>query len=212
MLNFFDNDPLLTGFNTHYLDEINATIPWYPLLMYMFCRILGSKNIVEVGIAEGYSTFYLAHAAKINEGMYYGIDIRKKWCQEADEHLTSFDLPHQIFHKDTKLIDKIDFTDRIDIAFLDGEHNTEAVQHEIDLIYPLLHDRGWGYIFIHDIIDPGNADIWYKLQSDSRFEKIGFNPNYGLGILRKLEGLDYKDIADRLGVLKSDQVIEPENL
>ena len=72
--------------------------------------------------------------------------------------------------------------------------------HEVELIYPLLNGYGWGYIFIHDIVDMGNAGAWLKLKSDKRFETLGTHPNYGLGIARKMEGLDYKDVARKFEV------------
>ena len=193
---------MLSGFNNHFMDDINATVAYYPLLIYLFIRFNDSKNIFEVGIEGGYSTYYLAHAAKMNGGMYYGVDINEESCEHAKKQLTKAKLPHKIIQADTKKMEKIDFMEKIDIAFLDGEHTTAAVQHEVEMIYPLLADRGWGYIFIHDIVDMGNADIWWKLKNDKRFETLGTNANYGLGIARKIEGVDYEDIAKRLGQLE----------
>lgn len=195
MIESWKKDKLLAGFSHHFMNEINSTLPYYPLLMYIFIRAHDQKQILEVGIEEGYSTYYLAHAAKMSGGMYYGIDINQESCDNADRELTKAGLPHKIICADTKEIEKIDFMDRIDFAFLDGEHTTEAVLHEIELIYPLLNGRGRGYVFIHDIVDMGNAGAWLKLKHDERFETLGMEPNYGLGIARKIEGLDYEDTA-----------------
>jgi len=197
MINFWEKDKLLAGFNNHFLNEINATLPDYPLLMYTFIRANSHKNILEVGLEQGYSAFYFAYAAKMNGGKYYGIDINERYCEIIDKELTKADLPHEIICADTKKMEKIDFMENINFAFLDGEHTTEAVSHEVELIYPLLTHDGWGYIFIHDIVDMGNAGAWWKLKNDKRFETLGLNPNYGLGIARKMEGLDYEDVARR---------------
>jgi len=197
MINFWKKDKLLTGFSNHFMSEVNATLPYFAPLMYIFIMAHKHKNILEVGLAEGYSSYYLAYAAKMNEGIYYGIDNNPNCCKNIDKKLTEADFPHKITCADTKRIKNIDFTDRIDFAFLDGEHSTEAVMHEVELIYPLLANKGWGYIAIHDIVDMGNAGAWLKLKNDERFETLGTNPNYGLGIARKIEGVDYEDIARR---------------
>jgi len=200
MIKSWEKDKLLAGFSNHFMDEVNSTLPYFPPLMYVFARAHDCKNILEVGIERGYSTYYLAHAAKMSGGMYYGIDNEARYCENIDRELTKANLPHKIICADTKKMEKIDFVERIDFAFLDGEHTTEAVMHEIDLIYPLLVASGWGYIFIHDIVDMGNAGAWLKLKNDKRFETLGLNPNYGLGIARKMENVDYEDVARRFEV------------
>jgi hypothetical protein len=67
--------------------------------------------------------------------------------------------------------------------------------HEIELVYPLLKDRGFGFIFLHDIVDMGVSGAWWKLKNDPRFESIGLEANYGLDILRKLENVRYEEKA-----------------
>jgi predicted O-methyltransferase YrrM len=164
-------------------------------LIYLIAKIHGSKNILEVGTDVGYSSYYLAEVAKENGGMFFGIEILKDMCDKVDKMLTEAKLPHKIIQADTKKMKEIDFTDSIDIAFLDGEHTTEAVLHEVELIYPLLKDRGFGFVLVHDVVDMGNAGAWLKLKSDPRFESIALEANYGLGILRKLEGVRYEEKA-----------------
>jgi len=194
------NNKFLTGFGDHPLGWMNTTVAYYPLFIYLFAKIHQSKEILEIGTDHGYSSYYLAAIAEENEGTYYGIDIEQAMLDRTGKMLDEADLPYKLILADTKKLEKIDFAERIDLAFLDGEHTTEAVEHEIELIYPLLPGNGWGYIFIHDIVDGGNANVWLKLQGDPRFEKLGMHPNYGMGILRKMEGLDYKNVADRFGI------------
>jgi len=185
----------------HYLDEMNATCCYYPILVYLFSKFTEVGNILEIGMERGYGAYYLARAAKEKGGMYYGIDIEQDYCDKIDKLLTDADLPHKIICADTKKMEKIDFVDRIDLAFIDGEHTTTAVMHEVEMIYPLMPSGGWGYIFLHDIVDGGVADAWWKLKNDDRFETMGTNQNYGLGIARKIEGIDYEAIAKRLGII-----------
>jgi predicted O-methyltransferase YrrM len=198
MIDFFKDNKFLKGFSNHPSNDCNFTCTYFPLLMYLFAIIHGSKNILEIGSAEGYSAYYLAEVAKVNNGMYYGIDINPGLIERVDKLLG--DLPHKMICADTKKMDKIDFTDSLDIVWIDGEHTTEAVMHEIELVYPLLKDRGFGFIFLHDIVDMGVSGAWLKLKNDPRFESIGLEANYGLGILRKLDGVRYEEKAQMFEV------------
>ena len=199
MISFFKGDKFLEGFNNHFLEEINSTLPYYGPLMYIWTRALRSKYILEIGIEQGYTSYQFAVAAKKNNGRYYGIDIEKGWIDKFSPIIKKENLPAQLFIRDSKEIKDLSELniEKVDFAFLDGEHSTEAVLHEVDLIYPKLSSGGWGYIFIHDIVDMGNAGAWLNLIKDNRFEALGLNANYGLGILRKKEGLDYKQNADK---------------
>jgi hypothetical protein len=192
MIDFFKNEKFLRGFSTHPSKDCNFTCTYFPLLIYLFAKIHGSKNILEIGSAEGYSAYYLSEIAKENGGMYYGIDINPGLIERVDKLLG--DLPHKMICADTKKLDKLDI-DSLDIVWIDGEHTTEAVMHEIELVYPLLKDRGFGFIFLHDIVDMGVSGAWWKLKNDPRFESIGLEANYGLGILRKLENVRYEEKA-----------------
>ena len=196
-------DLLAEGFIDHFNQAINCTIPHYPMMMYCFIYALGLRHILEIGVAQGWTSYYLARAAHHNGGHFYGIDIDESYCQMVRDGLDSKKLPHTIVSADTKDLEKLDFIPQLDFAFLDGEHSTEAVLHEVEMIYPLLGENGTGFIFIHDIIDAGNSDAWWKLKNDSRFEGIGMNANYGLGILRKMKGMDYEELAKKYGRVKS---------
>ena len=197
-------DLLVEGFTNHFSQEMNSTIPFYPMMMYCFIYALGLQNILEVGILRGYTSYYLARAANVNGGHYYGIDVNQPYCDIVKAGLDSFNLPNTVLCRDTKKMEKIDFIDRIDFAFLDGEHTTNAVLHEVEMTYPLLNTSCNSFIFVHDIIAQGTSDAWWKLKQDPRFEGIGMNANYGLGMLRKLEGVDYADLAKKCGKLRYD--------
>jgi 23S rRNA U2552 (ribose-2'-O)-methylase RlmE/FtsJ len=199
MIEELKNDRVIKA--DHYLNQMNATCAWYPILIYMFGKFAQAQNIVEIGSAEGYGSYYLAQIAKDHGGMYYGIDFNPGLIERVDKLLTEADLPHTMICADTKEMTSFDFTDRIDIAFVDGEHTTEAVMHEIELLYPKMNKRGYGWIFCHDIVDMGVAGAWLQLTKDKRFESVGTNHNYGLGILRCVEGMEsYESIAERFEV------------
>jgi predicted O-methyltransferase YrrM len=198
MIDFFKDEKFLSGFAEHPSNDCNFTCTYFPLLIYLFAKIHCSKNILEIGSAEGYSSYYLAEIAKENDGMYYGIDINPGLVDRVDKMLG--DLPHKMICADTHKMEKIDFTDSLDIVWIDGEHTTKAVMHEIELVYPLLKDRGFGFIFLHDIVDMGVSGAWLQLKNDPRFESIGLEANYGLGILRKLENVRYQEKADMFAV------------
>jgi predicted O-methyltransferase YrrM len=121
MIEFFKDNKFLSGFSNHPSKDCNFTLTYFPLLIYLFATIHGSKNILEVGTDSGYSSYYLAEAAKANDGMYYGIEILPEMCERVDKLLG--DLPHKIICADTKKLKTLDI-ESIDIAFLDGEHTT----------------------------------------------------------------------------------------
>jgi hypothetical protein len=199
MIQELKDNPIIK--DNHFLDAMNTTDAWYPILIYMFGMFTQAKNILEIGSAEGYGSYYLAQAAKMNDGMYYGVDINQGLCDRVDNLLTKENLPHKMICADTKQLEKIDFTDRIDIAFLDGEHTTEAVMHEIDLIYPILNKNGYGWMFFHDVHDMGAAGAWLQMTKDPRFECVTVQHNYGLGIARAIEGVEsYESLASRFEV------------
>jgi predicted O-methyltransferase YrrM len=186
----------------HINDEMNATCAYFPQLIYMFAKSIDAEHILEVGTAEGYGSYYLAKAAQETKGMFYGIDINQGLVDKVNAKLENEGLPHQLICADTKELTSLPFP-RVDIAFLDGEHTSEAVLHEIELIYPILNKRGLGWIFIHDVVDCGNSEAWLKLTQDKRFESTCIHAHYGLGILRAIEGMEsYESLAKRFGVLK----------
>lgn len=184
----------------HFNNEMNCTCAYYPILIYLFAKISQAQHILEIGSAEGYGSFYLATAAKENGGMYYGIDIEPGLINRVRGKLDESMLPNQMICVDTKKLEELPI-ERVDIAFIDGEHTTEAVMHEVELIYPKLTKRGYGFLMFHDVHDMGVAGAWLQMTRDPRFECLTILHNYGLGIARAIDGMEpYESLAKRFEV------------
>lgn len=189
----------LRGFNDHlpHFWQPNCT-NWYEVLfIYPFLKVNNCRHILEIGQAEGYTSYYMATAAKENNGTYLAIDICDTYNRPIEpfgyslrRYFEGEELPARFIQSDTKQMDKIpDFAsgglDQIDFAFIDGEHKTDTIIHEVyELILPKLRKDGWGYIFFDDVFDMGAEGAWAIIQKDSRFESLTMFPNGGFGLTR----------------------------
>lgn len=202
----------LEGYNNNHpaLWEPNCTCWGNPLIMYPIIHVCGLKNILEIGQAEGYSSYYLATAAKENGGTFLAIDIEDTWNRPREPFgygLKRFFegqmLPARFIQSDTKLMTRIPGyneggLDEIDAAYIDGEHKTDTILHEVyDLILPKMKKDGFRYIFFDDVVDMGAEGAWAELCSQpDKFECLTVHPNGGFGIMRvkkeELKG-DFQD-------------------
>lgn len=199
MINFFTRHRFLKSFNEHmpHMWQPNCTDVYHPPFVYFLAAYYGFKNILEIGQAEGYGSYYLAVAAMENGGTFLAIDIQDTWERPHEPFGYSLKryfegemLPARFIQADTKLMGSIPNhadggLDVIDLAYIDGEHKTETILHEVyDLILPKTRGGGWSYICLDDVVDQGAQDAWSVLKKDPRFECLGFHPNGGFGIAR----------------------------
>ena len=213
-------------------ENINATTPFYGPLLYAMARIIGAHNAVEIGIAEGYCSGFLAHAIQDNNkryamgGRFFGIDIGdKSWIQAKHDEQQ---LPSTFIQDEKGSVhwletQKILGPETVDLVFIDGLHFGPYIAREIELIYPLVKGNGNGYICCHDVYSTAE-EIWLKLLERTApdingvmkpaWEHMRFLNNYGFGILRKMEGYDHqkkhwpdgdqKDLAISQGVCDAE--------
>lgn len=196
---YFDSyeDPILKLLQEYHFTNLNSTITWFGPMLYFFARAIEAHQILEIGTAEGYTSFYLAHAVKANgiryqvtNGRFYGIDI----CQveKTQEKLNQYKLPATILNLDSMLITPETFKDiKFDMIFQDGCHETDYVLRELEILYPQLKPNG--YWIFHDSAGPAE-EAWHKVIKDDRykFEYIRFITPYGMSMMRKIEGVDPK--------------------
>lgn len=204
-MTFFNQYPFLRGFNDNAPHHWQPNMTdWYdPIIMYGMCVAYGFKNILEIGQAEGYTSWYLANAAKHFGGTYLGIDIQDTWNRPHEPFGYSLKryfegemVPARFICSDTMLMKEIPSyrdggLDIIDLAFIDGRHETPYIMHEVyDLILPKIRKEGWGFICLDDIIDQGAQEAWSLIKKDKQFEHLTMHPNGGFGILRVKNGAD----------------------
>ncbi len=154
--------------STHFIN-INATIPFFGPMLYFLIRALRCEKVLEIGHAEGYTSYYMANAVNDNairfgysEPMYYGVDIIKS--EEVSRNLSVCGLPNTILNLDTIKLDSDTFKDiKFDLIFQDGPHDTEHVLYELGVLYPQLKGEGKGYWIFHDSRGPAE-DAWKKLK------------------------------------------------
>ena len=192
--------PIYEALQKIHFTNINSTIMWSPLL-YFFAMAIGCKNILEIGTAECYTSFYLASAVKdhakrfgISDSMFYGIDISQ--IEKAKKKLGDAGLPNHIID-----MDSINLTPdtlhgvTFDMIFQDGAHDTKHVLHELDVMYPQLKGDGRGYWIFHDCFGPAEEGFRELMKMIGKGKKYDFewcrlDCVYGLAILRKMEGYD----------------------
>ena len=145
------------------------------LVLYSLANILQAKTVIEIGCAYGDTTLALCAAVSGYGGFIHGFDI---WPSEDDyynqtavsERITAKGYDNVIIHK--KNSQDADFPEvldslcpnKIDFAFIDGDHHYEAAKNEFCSIYPLMSDNG--IIAIHDtLLFPGVKQFIAELRT-----------------------------------------------
>lgn len=199
-------------------EMINSTTPMYGPLLYTLGRAIPAYNVLEIGVAEGWSSGFMAWAVKENNirqamnGHFYGLDIgNKEHLQKMHDEagLESTFIYHpkgsvdflenkELWPEKWKTMDP---RGMFDLVFIDGLHEINYVRREMELIYPLVKGNGAGYIAHHDVysfMEKLWPEMTERLAPDINgimkpaFEHIRFLENYGFGLLRKMEGYDYQ--------------------
>ncbi len=141
-----------------------------------YCRILfrlanrfRAESILELGTSLGVSTAYFSKARKNSkiytlEGCAEIAQIARKSFDKLDcQNITQIEG-----NFDDTLPKLLPTLNRIDFAFIDGNHQEKSTLKYVDLIYPKLADNS--VIIIDDIYwSPGMKNAWNQLISDSRF-------------------------------------------
>lgn len=192
--------PIMENLQRMHYTNVNSTIPYFGPMLYLLVRQFGCEQILEIGHAEGYTSFYLAHGVKDNAtrfGMagnhYYGIDIVQTESTKAK--LESEGLPVTVLNMDSLTLTKDTFGVTFDLIFQDGNHDEEHVIKEWEAMWPSLKGNGDGYWIAHDSEGPA----WHGCRALRRILKernvphdiISLGGMYGLMIIRKMEGFDY---------------------
>lgn len=201
-------------------EMINSTTPHFGPLLYTLGRSIPAYNVLEIGVAEGWSSGFMAWAVKENNtrygmnGKYFGLDIgNKDHLQKMHDEagLNSQFILHEkgsvdfLEHEELWPIEwrNRDHRGFFDLIFIDGLHESNYVRREIELVYPLLKGNGTGYLCNHDVYAFMEA-LWPEIVAQQapdingvmrpRWEHLRLMENYGFGIMRKMEGYDHSKV------------------
>lgn len=194
-------EPVMSNLQRMHFTNINTTIPYFGPMLYLLVRQFGCEQVLEIGHAEGYSSFYLAHGVKDNAtrfnmsgNRYYGIDIVQ--TERVRNQLLAENLPIIVQQKDSMTLDKDSFPGVIfDLIFQDGNHDTEHVIYEFNAMWSQLKGQGKGYWIAHDAEGPAwdgcNKIKLLLKERNEPHEVITLGGIYGLMIIRKMTDFDY---------------------
>lgn len=221
-------------------ESINSTTPFYGPLLYTIARAIGAHRVLEIGVAQGWTSGFLAWAVQENNvrygagGQFWAIDIDDKaYIQKNHDALK---LPSSFIHHPEGSVHFLEHPElwpaewgpeAFDLIFIDGLHETNYVRRETELVYPLLKGNGNGYLVHHDVY-AFMEKLWPEIVAQTapdkegvlrpRWEHMRFLNNYGLGLLRKMEGYDHKkqfwpdgdqkDLAISQGYLNPDGTVK----
>ncbi|MDD5255360.1 MAG: class I SAM-dependent methyltransferase [Candidatus Omnitrophica bacterium] len=141
--------------------EMNMLSPLRAPLLYVFCRVAKPRQVVETGVAEGFSSsFILAALEKNGKGRLYSIDLPNQPGQELlGAASTGWLIPGQLSGRwhltlgpsKEKLPPLLDELGSIDLFYHDSDHSYENMMFEFHAALPRLADGG--FVVSDDITD-----------------------------------------------------------
>ena len=188
--------PIYEAMYNQHVSPINTTSNYYGPMLYWLCRCACALNVMEIGMAEGWSSFFLASAVKDESlrqswnGQYYGVDIADKtWIFDK---MKERGVGGKHICKDSLDLVPKDWDERtLQVVFQDGWHSTEYVLDEMKILGPYLQDNGNGYWIMHDVYSYCEEGFAKIKELHPKWECIRFLTNYGLAIFRNMDNYDY---------------------
>jgi predicted O-methyltransferase YrrM len=132
------------------------------LVLYGLCRSMKPKVCVEIGSARGKSACYVGTALKENgTGHLYAIDPHTKTNWNDAESVDTYEIMRDNLNK-FRLQDVVtmvrktssetlnEWTEKIDLIFIDGDHSYEGVKADWEGFRP--HLNKFGLVVFHDTL------------------------------------------------------------
>jgi caffeoyl-CoA O-methyltransferase len=122
--------------------RIQSIHPDSARLLYLLALAKGAKSIVEVGMSHGYSTLWLASAARINGGKVVAHDMNSERIAAARQNFDEAGLADwiEIIEGDARQTLRRR-TEPVDLLFIDISEKS-AYRVVFDLVYPRLVKGG----------------------------------------------------------------------
>ena len=110
-------------FNQH-IGPCNSTTSYYGPMLYWLCRCANALNVLEIGLAQMWSSFFMASAVKDEgvrhgvQGTYYGVDIGDK--KELFDLMNARGVNAKFIHKDSLDLVPSDWDNKmLDVVYQD---------------------------------------------------------------------------------------------
>lgn len=158
-------------------------------LLHGLVRSMKPEFCVEIGSAHGYSTCLIALALKLNlRGRLWAVDPHREnaWSDPnpaGSLHVLRHNLRSLGVSTFVEVVPKctsdavLDLPDRVDFAFIDGDHSYEGVKLDWSILLPRLAE--FAVVVFHD-------SMWERRADDPHYQKWR---RPGVGVPRFLEEL-----------------------
>lgn len=179
LLNFFRRK--VSGMLTQRDIDLSGDVWCYQPTLFYLAYGIKAKTIIEIGVADGSTTMPLLKAAEENGGVVHSIDPSgcedaKRLVSEANyESLWRFhNVKSDIFFKS--------FEDKIDFAFIDGDHSFVAVANDVRNCCKRLSKEG--VVFVSDFGNYTGNDN--QINPDNYISQTSYEEQCSNGIFKGL--------------------------
>ena len=150
----------------------------YYKIKYDICKEINPKLIVEIGVRAGYSAWSFLQACPGSK--YIGIDANNgkhggqggedgSYAEWAKTILKGYDTT--FINLDTQKVNEFDFRN-VDLFHIDGDHSVDGVQHDLNLAFNTISDRGVMLIDYISYIEDVKIGVYKWI--NKMIEKIDF--------------------------------------
>lgn len=153
------------------------------LLHLPFLRERARGNVLEIGVSRGNSTTALLMGVKENGGTLYSVDINNDCSNLFNDPQWKFIWGDSV--NMWKYVSEV-LPDKIDVAYIDGDHAYESVKRDLDNILPRM--SGHGVIMLHDVLHPDYPGVLKAFGPKQAYMSYGYQEiregSWGLGVIR----------------------------
>jgi len=154
-----------------------------------FILALDAKTVAEIGVWQGFSSLMLAKALACNteDGLLVSIDISARNMKNSISSVENIPVRHKTIVSDSMDADYDSILEgrKIDLAFIDGNHEYEYAMFDINKCCSFLVD--WGVMIVHDYSKTAHPGVYAAVNDFTK--KTGYSMFY---IDENRESTDYR--------------------